>query len=262
MSKFGTLTGKNLLIGHGVPVAFPITLDPAPFEGSVVYADNGELRYSNGTTWEPLGTGPQGTQGNIGIQGNQGVQGDYGPGFTIIGAVADVDSGGDPQATLNTAFGSANIGEGVIDDADDELCIYDGTIWVNIGSFRGVQGLQGIAGSGGIGGQGTQGIQGVQGSDGPQGLQGNDGGEGQPGRDRRDVQARRHHLGNSRPYHWQRLRRQCHWRKSVQHRQQFRVYQIARCHLFLFRSSSPRLRPIISFIISDVPPKIRLMRAS
>jgi len=185
MSKFGTLTGKNLLIGHGVPVAFPITLDPAPFEGSVVYADNGELRYSNGTTWEPLGTGPQGTQGNIGIQGNQGVQGDYGPGFTIIGSVADVDAGGDPQATLNTGFPTANIGEGVIDDTDDELWIYDGTNWVNIGSFRGVQGQQGVQGlqgnQGTLGQEGIQGERGYRGFQGPKGIQGTQGVQGDLG---------------------------------------------------------------------------------
>jgi len=185
MSKFGTLTGKNLLIGHGVPVAFPITLDPAPFEGSVVYADNGELRYSDGTNWLPLGTGPQGTQGTTGIQGGQGVQGDYGPGFTIIGSVPDVDAGGDPQATLNAAFGSANIGEGVIDDADDELWIYDGTNWVNIGSFRGVQGLQGSDGpqgvQGTIGNEGIQGERGYRGFQGPKGIQGLQGVQGDLG---------------------------------------------------------------------------------
>ena len=169
-SKFGTLTGKNQLIGHGVPQTFPITLDPAPFEGAVIYADNGELRYSDGTTWQPLGTGPQGTQGFSGIQGNQGVQGNYGPGFTIIGSVPDVDSGGDPQATLNAAFGSANIGEGVIDEADDELWIYDGSQWINIGSFRGVQGFQGVQGL--QGNQGTLGQEGIQGEQGYRGFQG------------------------------------------------------------------------------------------
>ena len=108
-SRFGTLTGKSQLLGMGIPQAFPIQLDPAPFEGALVYADNGELRYSDGTNWVTTGTGPQGLQGFTGIQGNQGVQGDYGPGFTIIGSVPDVDAGGDPQATLNTAFTSPNI---------------------------------------------------------------------------------------------------------------------------------------------------------
>ena len=178
-SRFGTLTGKNQIIGHGVPQAFPVTLDPAPFEGAVIYADNGELRYSDGTNWLPLGTGPQGTQGEAGIQGNQGVQGDYGPGFSIIGSVADVDSGGDPQATLNAAFSSPNIGEGVIDEADDELWIYDGSAWVNIGGFRGEQGLQGVQGTQGVQGQlGYEGIQGHRGFRGYQGVQGTQGFQG------------------------------------------------------------------------------------
>ena len=172
-SRFGTLSGKGTVIGHGIPQTFPITLDPSPFEGAIVYADNGELRYSDGSNWLPLGTGPQGTQGTTGIQGNQGLQGGYGPGFTIIGSVADVDAGGDPQATLNAAFPSANIGEGVIDEADDELWIYDGTNWVNIGSFRGVQGFQGVQGiQGPQAAQGIQGLLGIQGERGLQGIQG------------------------------------------------------------------------------------------
>ena len=175
-SRFGTLSGKGLVIGHGVPQTFPITLDPSPFEGAVVYADNGELRYSDGSQWLPLGTGPQGTTGYQGTQGNVGVQGGYGPGFTIIGSVPDVDSGGDPQATLNAAFPSANIGEGVIDDADDELWIYDGTNWVNIGSFRGVQGFQGVQGNQGV--QGTIGNEGIQGERGFRGFQGERGVQG------------------------------------------------------------------------------------
>ena len=68
-SRFGTLSGKNLVIGHGIPQTFPIQLDPAPFEGALVYADNGELRYSDGTNWLTTGTGPQGLQGTTGIQG-------------------------------------------------------------------------------------------------------------------------------------------------------------------------------------------------
>ena len=110
-SRFGSLTGRALLIGHGVPQTFPIKLDPVTFEGAVIYADNGELRYSDGTSWLPLGTGPQCTQGFTGIQGNQGVQGYYGPGFTIIGSI----TGPGDQSSLNTAFPSASVGDGVID---------------------------------------------------------------------------------------------------------------------------------------------------
>ena len=177
---FSTITGRSQLIGWGNPVAFPITLDVAVYEGAVVYADNGNVYYSDGTTWTAIGTSSAGIQGATGIQGTQGLQGDYGPGFTIIGSVADVDAGGDPQATLNAAFGSANVGDGVIDEADDELWIYVGSsTWVNIGNFRGVQGFQGPIGFQGIQGplgnegiQGERGFRGFQGEAGPQGTQG------------------------------------------------------------------------------------------
>ena len=179
---FGTTSGKNKFIGFGIPQAFPITLDATVYEGAVLYAENDKLYVSDGTSWVEIGAGPQGIQGLTGIQGTQGVQGAYGPGFTIIGSVADVDVNppNDPQATLNAAFPSANIGEGVIDEADDELWIYVGSsTWVNIGSFRGVQGFQGVTGPQGLQGplgnegiQGERGFRGFQGEAGPQGAQG------------------------------------------------------------------------------------------
>ena len=191
-SPFRTITGLTKTLGQGIPQQFPIQLDPAPFEGAIVYADNGELRYSDGNNWLPLGTGPQGTTGATGPAGSQGIQGDYGPGFTIIGSVPDVDVIGDPQATLNAAFPTANVGEGVIDDADDELWIYDGTNWVNIGSFRGVQGFPGNQGIQGVQGpegdkgvqgyRGLRGFQGERGIQGPQGVQGRRGFQGVQGR--------------------------------------------------------------------------------
>ena len=178
-SGFRTVSGKTPTIGQGVPQAFPIQLDPAPFEGAIVYADDGTLKYSDGTQWLDLGTGPQGVQGLQGNTGTQGIQGDYGPGFTIIGSVADVNSTGDPQTLLSTTFPTANIGEGVIDDLLDELWIYDGTNWVNIGSFRGVQGFQGVQGNQGVQGQlGYEGIQGTRGFRGDQGVQGPQGSTG------------------------------------------------------------------------------------
>jgi len=186
MSQFGTITGKSMLIGFGNPQPFPITLDVVAYEGAVVYADNNKVYYSNGTNWIEIGAGPQGIQGATGTQGLQGLQGDYGPGFTIIGSVADVDSGGDPQATLNGAFGSANIGDGVIDEADDELWIYVGSsTWVNIGNFRGVQGFTGIQGTQGVqgtlGNEGIQGERGFRGIQGPKGIQGTQGVQGDLG---------------------------------------------------------------------------------
>ena len=189
--------GGSKIIGQGQPQAVPIQLDPAPYKGAVAYGTDGLIYVSNGTAWNAVGAGVQGITGIQGDSGLQGLQGGYGPGFTIIGSVPDVNAGGDPQATLNTAFPTVNVGEGVIDDLLDELWIYDGSVWVNIGSFRGVQGftgnqgtqgVQGIIGEEGIQGsrgfrgfQGTQGIQGTKGHQGTQGIQGIQGTQGVQG---------------------------------------------------------------------------------
>jgi hypothetical protein len=179
--------GGSRVIGQGNPQDVPIQLDPAPYEGAVAYGSDGLIYVSNGTAWNPVGAGPQGTTGIQGDTGVQGVQGTYGPGFTIIGSVPNVNVAppNNPQTTLNAAFPSANIGEGVIDDLLDELWIFDGTVWVNIGSFRGVQGFQGVQGvqglQGTIGEEGIQGSRGFRGFQGVQGLQGTTGIQGTQG---------------------------------------------------------------------------------
>ncbi len=199
---FNSISGSRI-IGQGTPQAVPIQLDPAPYTGAVAYGSDGLIYVSNGTAWTAVGAGTQGTTGLQGDDGLQGTQGTYGPGFDVIGSVTDVDTGGDQQATLNTAFPSATTGQGVIDNADDELWVYDGAVWVNVGSFRGVQGFvgnqgtqgfqgtigqEGIQGSRGYRGfqgfqgiQGTTGIQGMQGIQGPQGTQGIQGVQGVQG---------------------------------------------------------------------------------
>jgi hypothetical protein len=179
--------GGSRVIGQGNPQDVPIQLDPAPYEGAIAYGADGLIYVSNGTAWNPVGAGPQGTTGIQGDTGIQGVQGTYGPGFTIIGSVPDVNVAppNNPQTTLNAAFPAANIGEGVIDDLLDELWIYDGSVWVNIGSFRGVQGFQGVQGiqglQGTIGEEGIQGSRGFRGNQGVQGIQGTDGIQGVQG---------------------------------------------------------------------------------
>ena len=261
-SNFRTTSGKSKTIGHAYATPFPITLDPSPYEGSIIYADNDKLYYSDGASWIEVGSsgatskdiiapvafanvdGQSGTginvsygswnaingtldftftvaepdtnyivitdgenqddgnlvqisnktaagfqatfydsvggveepttsnrfgiivyssvpteqvgagvQGPQGTQGLQGVQGNYGRSWNIIGSVPDVDTGGDPQATLNAAFPSAVTGDAVVDDADNELWIYDGATWINIGSFLGVQGNQGFVGDQGVQGE-------------------------------------------------------------------------------------------------------------
>ena len=193
---FRSLSGSKI-IGQGTPQAVPIQLDPAPYVGAIAYGTDGRVYVSNGATWSDVGSGTPGIQGTQGTQGTQGVQGTYGPGFDVIGSVPDVDNGGDPQATLDTAFASATTGQAAIDEADDELWVYNGTDWVNVGSFRGVQGFQGVQGVQGPQGtigeegiqgsrgfrgfQGTQGVQGTTGIQGLQGIQGNQGTQGPQG---------------------------------------------------------------------------------
>jgi len=190
---FKSISGSRI-IGQGTPQAVPIQLDPAPYNGAIAYGSDGLIYVSNGTAWNAVGAGVQGTSGLQGDAGLQGTQGTYGPGFDVIGSVTDVDTGGDQQATLNTAFPSATTGQGVIDNADDELWVYDGAVWVNVGSFRGVQGfignqgtqgVQGTIGEEGIQGsrgfRGYQGTQGIQGADGIQGVQGVQGPQGTQG---------------------------------------------------------------------------------
>ena len=181
--------GGSRIIGQGRPQAVPITLDPSPYEGAVAYGSDGLVYVSNGTAWNAVGQGIQGTTGTQGDNGLQGLQGDYGPGFDVIGSVPDVDADADQQLTLNTAFPSATTGQGVIDNTDDELWVYDGTLWVNVGSFRGIQGfdgnqgtqgLQGVIGEEGI--QGSRGVRGFQGIQGPQGTTGIQGIQGLQGR--------------------------------------------------------------------------------
>jgi len=181
---FKSISGSRI-IGQGQPQAVPIQLDPAPYTGAIAYGSDGNVYVSNGTAWSNVGSGATGVQGLQGDDGLQGTQGTYGPGFNIIGSVTDVDAGGDQQATLNTAFGSATTGQGVIDNADDELWVYDGSVWVNVGSFRGVQGFdgnQGVQGNQGtIGEEGIQGSRGFRGNQGVQGFQGTTGIQGMQG---------------------------------------------------------------------------------
>ena len=52
MSRFGTITGKNQLLGYGIPQPFPITLDPVVYEGALIYAENDKVYFSDGVAWK------------------------------------------------------------------------------------------------------------------------------------------------------------------------------------------------------------------
>jgi len=47
--KYGS--GRALLLGHGIPQAVPITLNPAAYAGALVYGTDGRLYQSDGTAW-------------------------------------------------------------------------------------------------------------------------------------------------------------------------------------------------------------------
>jgi hypothetical protein len=75
-TRYGS--GRDRLIGHGIPQAVPITLDAAAYAGALVYGSDGQHYRSNGTAWV-LGVGPQGPEGPQGLTGPQGPQGPAGP---------------------------------------------------------------------------------------------------------------------------------------------------------------------------------------
>lgn len=52
MSELTFGTGKNKFAGQSITYATPIALDPAQHVGAVIYADDGDIYYSNGTEWK------------------------------------------------------------------------------------------------------------------------------------------------------------------------------------------------------------------
>jgi DNA-binding beta-propeller fold protein YncE len=151
-----SLRGRTKVIGPAIKQSLPIELDPAAYEGAIVYAEDTTVRVSDGTSWNlvsPGVQGIQGTQGNLGLQGTQGIQGEKGiQGET--GIQGDLGIQG-----IQGAQGTSGI------QGD--------------GGTQGTQGIQGIQGlQGNTGTQGTQGTQGNQGSQGTTGIQGAQGIQG------------------------------------------------------------------------------------
>ena len=67
---FRSISGSKI-VGQGRPQAVPIQLDPVPYEGAVAYGADGLVYVSNGTAWNAVGQGIQGTEG---LQGDGGIQ--------------------------------------------------------------------------------------------------------------------------------------------------------------------------------------------
>jgi hypothetical protein len=126
----------------------------------VLETDTGQFKIGNGVdTYIDLLYG-----GIVGPQGPQGTS------IFLRGAVATV---------VDLPTGAA-VNDAYIVDADEDLYVWDGSAWNNVGQIvgpvgpvgpRGASGIQGIQGEQGlVGPQGVQGFQGNQGIQGPAGL--------------------------------------------------------------------------------------------
>lgn len=49
--SFKTVRGRSPLVGHGFPQTFPVALDAVAYEGAVLYTNDGDLQYSDGSEW-------------------------------------------------------------------------------------------------------------------------------------------------------------------------------------------------------------------
>ena len=119
--------------------------------------------------------GPQGIEGPPGPQGNQGVPGATGP-QGIQGAKGEKGDRGDGLRVKGTVNSESDIqepkkaGDIYFVESKNQLVVWTGEKWVNLGTIRGPQGEKGPKGD-----QGPTGAQGLQGERGPQGERGQQG---------------------------------------------------------------------------------------
>ena len=137
-----------------------------------------------GATGATGARGPAGATGARGPAGPQGPKGDDGTGFTLLGTVPTPDK-------LPTG---ANPGDAWLVESTNEIHVWGGATWANVGSIKGPKGDPGPAGpkgdpgptgpagpTGATGSAGPRGATGAQGAAGPQGLQGPKGDPGPAG---------------------------------------------------------------------------------
>lgn len=116
-----------------------------------------------GEQGEPGPEGPRGLQGPKGDKGEQGPQGEKGSDGTSVTIKGSVDN----KSELDNISSPKN-GDGYI--LGQDLWVWNGTEWKNVGQVKGPQGDPGPQGP--VGPQGDPGPQGEQGPQGPAGLQG------------------------------------------------------------------------------------------
>lgn len=161
LQQMKTLIERVNAFGDRITVGSVETL-PAGQAASVVIS--GDL--DEGLTFDfQIPRGNTGATGPQGPQGVQGPKGDSGNSFTIKGLVATVN-----DLPVNASVGDAY---GVGTSSTNEIYLYNGLTWDNMGPLSGPQGAQGP--------QGPQGVQGPTGPQGPQGVQGPTGATGATG---------------------------------------------------------------------------------
>jgi hypothetical protein len=127
------------------------------------YLINNELYVWDGTQYVNVGN-IQGIQGPTGPQGPVGPQGAQGPQGTAVNITGSLSNPAQLPA-------SGNSGDSYL--INEELYVWDGTQWVNVGNIQGPQGIAGATGpQGPTGAAGAQGIQGLTGPTGPTGATG------------------------------------------------------------------------------------------
>ena len=178
---FRSISGSKI-VGQGRPQPVPIQLDPSPYEGAVAYGADGLIYVSNGTTWNAVGAGIQGTGGVQGDTGIQGSVGQYG------GVTFEYDFSTAVTAEINkqlltqpfqvqllakvllimqtTSFGFMMEQRGlkVVLKVSKDLLVDKVEVVLKDQQDKRIQGIQGIQGlKGDTGVAGIQGIQGIQG---------------------------------------------------------------------------------------------------
>jgi hypothetical protein len=104
-TRYGS--GRDRLIGHGIPQAVPITLDPAAYAGALVYGSDGQVYRSNGTTWGAVGALAQTYNTTT-------------PNATVPVLLLEPDVSR-PEPSIDVAFSPRGIGSFLADVPDDTV---------------------------------------------------------------------------------------------------------------------------------------------
>ena len=169
--SFKTTRNRTIILGHGIPLPVPITLDATIHEGAIVYGQDGRAYVSNGTLWVDIGTGPRGYTGSRGFTGSAGFVGSRG--FTGSQGVQGLIGFTGSQGIQGFTGSQGPQGEQGIQGAIG----FTGSLGpIGYTGSRGFTGSVGFTGS-----QGTQGTQGIQGFTGSRGFTGSSGFVGSQG---------------------------------------------------------------------------------